>query len=271
MHLYPLRHNHPRSTPFSHGAQKGWRVIWAENVRAGTTVFVHIQCHRGFQNMCMCCQFSNSLFLTNEVYVWIAPLRYSSRDADDAANDYATPLPFSFFFPLLGTRSVVPRKQILKSPLLKTQSWQLHPFKAWSRSEYSHACFAYCQELLPCFYFYFPSPFTFIFMSKSSPYFWTASILAFRHFILKLKSCVIRVAANTRNHPTVMFSHRRHDAKEDSITINEINKFSKTLTAEQLPSFLPTKQTASYVCRSWRSETKWPGVCLVNVCGLASQ
>ena len=37
-------------------------------------------------------------------------------------------------------------------------------FRAWSRSEYSHACFAYCQEFLPpSSIFYCPSPFTFIF------------------------------------------------------------------------------------------------------------
>ena len=39
-------------------------------------------------------------------------------------------------------------------------------FRAWSRSEYSHACFAYCQEFLPSI-FYCPSPFTFIFLSCS--------------------------------------------------------------------------------------------------------
>ena len=36
------------------------------------------------------------------------------------------------------------------------------PFKAWSRSEYSHAYLAYCQECSPCSDFYFPCPFTFI-------------------------------------------------------------------------------------------------------------
>ena len=42
------------------------------------------------------------------------------------------------------------RLQKLKSPLLWTQGWQMFSLKAWSRSEYSHVCFAYCQELLPC-------------------------------------------------------------------------------------------------------------------------
>ena len=32
------------------------------------------------------------------------------------------------------------------------------PLKAWSQSECSHACFAHCQELLPCPNFYLPSP-----------------------------------------------------------------------------------------------------------------
>ena len=37
------------------------------------------------------------------------------------------------------------------------------PFKAWSRSEYSHACFAHCQEFLFCLNSYLHGPFTFIF------------------------------------------------------------------------------------------------------------
>ena len=37
------------------------------------------------------------------------------------------------------------------------------PFKAWSRSVYCHACYAYCQGFLPC-----SSPFTCI-SFKSSP------------------------------------------------------------------------------------------------------
>ena len=35
------------------------------------------------------------------------------------------------------------------SPLLRTQSIS-SPIAAWCRSEYSHACFAHCQEFRPC-------------------------------------------------------------------------------------------------------------------------
>ena len=31
------------------------------------------------------------------------------------------------------------------------------PFKAWSRSVYSHTCYAYCQEFLPCLFLPFQS------------------------------------------------------------------------------------------------------------------
>ena len=40
------------------------------------------------------------------------------------------------------------------------------PFKAWSKSVYSHTCYAYCQGFLS--YFYTSGPFTCIF-SKTSP------------------------------------------------------------------------------------------------------
>ena len=40
--------------------------------------------------------------------------------------------------------------QILKSCLLRTQSWKVLPFKTWSRSVCSHACYAYCLGFLPC-------------------------------------------------------------------------------------------------------------------------
>ena len=42
------------------------------------------------------------------------------------------------------------------------------PFKAWSRSLYSHTCYAYCQGFLP--YFYPSGPFTCIFQ-KPFPFF----------------------------------------------------------------------------------------------------
>ena len=31
------------------------------------------------------------------------------------------------------------------------------PFKAWSRSVYSHSCYTYCQEFLPCLFLPFRS------------------------------------------------------------------------------------------------------------------
>ena len=31
------------------------------------------------------------------------------------------------------------------------------PYKAWSRSVYSHACYDYCQEFLPCLFLPFRS------------------------------------------------------------------------------------------------------------------
>ena len=62
------------------------------------------------------------------------------------------------------------------------------PFEAWGRSEYSLACFAHCQEFLPCPNFYLPGPFTFKHPPppplpthpppQSSPYFQTELLLA---------------------------------------------------------------------------------------------
>ena len=40
-----------------------------------------------------------------------------------------------------------------------------YPFKAWNRSEYSHACSIHCREFHPCLHFYLLGPFTFIFCS----------------------------------------------------------------------------------------------------------
>ena len=45
---------------------------------------------------------------------------------------------------------------------LRTQCNKYSPFKAWCRSEYSHACFAHYQECLLCLNFYFLGPFIFI-------------------------------------------------------------------------------------------------------------
>ena len=40
------------------------------------------------------------------------------------------------------------------------------PFKAWSRSKYSHACFTYCQRFFPGSNFYLSGLFTFIFFQN---------------------------------------------------------------------------------------------------------
>ena len=44
-------------------------------------------------------------------------------------------------------------------------------YVVWRRSVCSLACFAHCQELLPCPYFYLPGAFTFIFSSSPNPIF----------------------------------------------------------------------------------------------------
>ena len=52
------------------------------------------------------------------------------------------------------------------------------PFQAWSRSVYSHTCYAYCQGFLPCLFLPF-GPFTCIFSKTSSDFFlhWLTSVL----------------------------------------------------------------------------------------------
>jgi len=70
-------------------------------------------------------------------------------------------VPTQFQFLLLQTTSClmstvrVLQKQKLKSPQLGTQSGHLSLPKAWSRSEYSYACFALCQGFFPVFLFFF--------------------------------------------------------------------------------------------------------------------
>ena len=54
-------------------------------------------------------------------------------------------------------RSGEPRTQKLKSHQMRTQSLKVSPFKSWSRSVYCHACYAYCQEFLPCLFLPFRS------------------------------------------------------------------------------------------------------------------
>ena len=49
------------------------------------------------------------------------------------------------------------------------------PFKAWSRSVYSHACYAYCQGFLPCVFLPFQYIYLHFFFPKPLPIF---SVLA---------------------------------------------------------------------------------------------
>ena len=58
----------------------------------------------------------------------------------------------------------------IKVPSVENLELKGSPFKALSRSEYSHACFTYCQGFLPWTIFYSPGPFISRF-SKTSPEF----------------------------------------------------------------------------------------------------
>ena len=62
------------------------------------------------------------------------------------------------------------RTQKLKSHLVRTQVLNVLPFKAWSRSECSHACNAYCQGFLPRLFLHFES-IHLHFLSKTPPVF----------------------------------------------------------------------------------------------------
>ena len=57
----------------------------------------------------------------------------------------------------------------IKIPPGENTKLKRSPFQAWSRSVYSHTCYAYCQGVLPCL-FHPSSPFTCIF-SKPLPIF----------------------------------------------------------------------------------------------------
>ena len=69
------------------------------------------------------------------------------------------------------------RTQESRFSLLRTRGDKCSPFTAWSRSEYSHACFDYCQDFLPCPNFYLPGPYTVVF-SMSSPNFFGANAVS---------------------------------------------------------------------------------------------
>ena len=44
------------------------------------------------------------------------------------------------------------RTKKLKTHLHENAELKRSPFKAWGKSVYSHSCYAYCQEFLPCLF-----------------------------------------------------------------------------------------------------------------------
>ena len=64
--------------------------------------------------------------------------------------------------------SEVLRMQNLKTPSVENPELKDSPFKAWSRSGYSHACFTCCQGFLPLTNFYLLGPFILIFVQNLS-------------------------------------------------------------------------------------------------------
>ena len=46
----------------------------------------------------------------------------------------------------------------IKVPSVENTELRRSPFQAWSRSVYSHTCYAYCQGFLPCLFLPFQSP-----------------------------------------------------------------------------------------------------------------
>ena len=57
----------------------------------------------------------------------------------------------------------------IKDPFVENPEFKGCPFTAWSRSVYSHACYACCQEFLPCQFLPFRS--IHLHISKTSPEF----------------------------------------------------------------------------------------------------
>ena len=56
----------------------------------------------------------------------------------------------------------------IKDPSVEKPELKGSPFKAWSMSVYSHACFTYCQRFLPSTNFYPPGPISFVFFFPES-------------------------------------------------------------------------------------------------------
>ena len=71
----------------------------------------------------------------------------------------------------------------IKVPSGENTELKRSPFKAWSRSVYSHTCYAYCQGFLPCL-FYPSGPFTCIF-SKTYPKFFPVLAVANTWFLCR--------------------------------------------------------------------------------------
>ena len=106
----------------------------------------------------------------NELLAFVLPMRNENRlpfihhMALSLARSYCGSIVPSNFAPQWGTADAE-----IKVPPNENKELKRSPFKAWSRSVYSHTCFVYCQGFLPCVFL--PSgPFTCTF-SKTSPNF----------------------------------------------------------------------------------------------------
>ena len=64
----------------------------------------------------------------------------------------------------------------IKVPYGENTELKRSPFKAWSRSVYSHTCYPYCQEFLPCLFLPFQSIHLHFF--KTSPEFFLVLAVA---------------------------------------------------------------------------------------------
>ena len=71
----------------------------------------------------------------------------------------------AIFKSVLFSKFVLPRESPqwgaadaeIKVPSGENTELKRSPFEAWSRSVYSHTCYAYCQECLPCLFLPFQS------------------------------------------------------------------------------------------------------------------
>ena len=86
----------------------------------------------------------------------LSPLFWPSVSSDFfyTASSFFRPLSYCLLF--LQTSFILPRAEI-KVPSGENTELKCSPFKAWSRSVYSHTCYAYCQGFLPCLFLPFQS------------------------------------------------------------------------------------------------------------------